>query len=242
MFFGGKEVTQFINTSYTRANYDAAGRDSALKEAGEQFINATEFPTGGGLAYGGATAAGGAAAPLYSTANGIIKGVFYLQRNTSYNWSINISGTELMVKDTANIKKDNSLSLGTALFKGMGQYENYWQWTGQESYQEWVEPVRSIAVVSATNGSSSGNSNGDNNFKDAISISSEYKNGHWEYTYTNNMVGGTTVTQSVNSSSGDDGLNDTISQIGNARKVISTTETPAKASGYSSGGWSWPWN
>jgi hypothetical protein len=140
MFFGGKEVTMFANTSYTKANYNSAGRNSVLKEPGERFVNATEFPSGGGLTYGGATAQGGASDPLYSDANGVLKGVFYLQSNATYKWHINLSGHELMVKDTYDIDKDKSLSLGTAIFRGFGQYENYWQWVKQENYQVWVNP------------------------------------------------------------------------------------------------------
>lgn len=142
LFFGGREVTKFANTSYTKANYNAAGRNSALKAPGERFVNATEFPSGGGLAYGGATAQGGASDPLYSDANGVLKGVFYLQSNTTYNWSIETSGIELMVKDTYDIDKDKSLSVGTALFRGFGQYENYWQWNEQVTTSVWVEPPR----------------------------------------------------------------------------------------------------
>jgi hypothetical protein len=142
LFFGGREVTKFANTSYTKANYNAAGRNSALKAPGERFVNATEFPSGGGLAYGGATAQGGASDPLYSDANGVLKGVFYLQSNTTYSWTIETSGIELMVKDTYDIDKDKSLSLGTALFRGFGQYENYWQWNEQVTTSVWVEPPR----------------------------------------------------------------------------------------------------
>ena len=63
MFFGNKEVTNFVNTSYTKAAFEGASRTSILKEPGETFINATQFPTGSGLAFGGPTVAGGASAP-----------------------------------------------------------------------------------------------------------------------------------------------------------------------------------
>lgn len=215
MFFGGKEITNFVNTSYTRADFDGAGRNSALKEAGEQFVNATQFPTGGGLAYGGATAAGGASAPLYSSANGIIKGVFYLQSNATYNWSINTSGTELMVKDTLSIQKENTLSLGTALFKGIGQYENYWQWTGQETYEEWVEPARDISS------GGSGNSNGDDN--DLFTTVGAFNGEAWVYTTTNNRTGDQTRTASqAKNQSG--GLAGSFAEIGSKRKKVPITK------------------
>lgn len=140
VFFGGIEVTKFINTSYTKANYEAAGRNSVLKEPGERFVNANEFPSGGGLTYGGATAQGGESDPLYSDANGVLKGVFYLQSNTTYSWSINADGIELLATDVFNVTGDESLSIGSALFRGFGQYENYWQWSVNDSYQVWVNP------------------------------------------------------------------------------------------------------
>lgn len=143
IYFGGIEVTKFVNTSYTKANYEAAGRDSVLKEPGEKFINASQFPTDSGLTYGGATAQGGTTDPLYTTANGILKGVFYLQSNNTYNWSINADGTELLAIDQYNIDKNNTYSYGSALFRGFGQYENYWSWFETENYQVWVDPPTS---------------------------------------------------------------------------------------------------
>lgn len=140
MFFGDIEITKFVNTSYTKANYNAAGRTSVLKSPGERFVNATEFPSGGGLTYGGATAQGGESDPLYSDANGILKGVFYLQSNTTYSWSLTTGGHQLLAIDVYSTDTSNALSVGTALFQGIGQYENYWQWSETESYQEWVDP------------------------------------------------------------------------------------------------------
>jgi hypothetical protein len=142
IFFGGIEVTKFVNTSYTKANYETAAGSSVLKEPGEIFTSATEFPAGNGLTYGGATAQGGPTDPLYTDANGVLKGVFYLQSNTTYNWSINSDGIELLAKDTFDLDKNESLSIGNALFRGFGQYENYWEWQEQEAYYVWVEPAR----------------------------------------------------------------------------------------------------
>lgn len=148
LYFGGKEVTKFVNTSYTKSHYETyafLGRNNFLKNPGERYVSATEFPTessGGGIQYSGATAQGGETDPLFSDANGVLKGLFYLQSNTTYNWPINTSGTELMVKDTFGIDKSDASSIGTALFRGVGQYENYWQWTEQEAYEEWEDPPR----------------------------------------------------------------------------------------------------
>lgn len=147
VFFGGIEVTKFCNTSYSKSDYESASRNSVLKEPGEQFINATQFPTGGGLPYGGPTASGGPTGPVYSDANGVLSGVFYLQSNTTYNWNLKIGGTELMAIDVSNANKDNAYSVGTGLFRGIGQYENYYNYTVQESYEVWVEPPPPVVIV-----------------------------------------------------------------------------------------------
>lgn len=146
IFFGGIEVTKFCNTSYSKSDYESAARTSVLKEPGEQFVNATEFPTGGGLPYGGATAAGGPTAPLYSDANGILSGVFYLQSNTTYNWNLSVDGTELLAIDVSNANRDNAYSVGAGFFRGIGQYENYYNYTVQQSYEVWVEPEITIVI------------------------------------------------------------------------------------------------
>lgn len=203
LFFGGKEVTKFANTSYTKANYNAAGRNSVLKEPGERFVNATEFPSGGGLTYGGATAQGGASDPLYSDANGVLKGVFYLQSNTTYSWSIETSGIELMVKDTYDIDKDKSLSVGTALFRGFGQYENYWQWNEQVTTQVWVNPPPVY-----NDGGNNNNSGNDPVFTTNTSSYFNKDTKQWSYTtttknnYTGKTTSNTTYSQAKNQSGG----------------------------------------
>ena len=147
VFFGGIEVTKFCNTSYTKNDYESAARTSVLKEPGEQFLNATEFPSGGGLPYSGATAAGGPTAPLYSNANGVLSGVFYLQSNTTYNWNLSIDGTELLAIDVSDANKNNAYSVGAGLFRGIGQYENYYNYTVAESYEVWVDPPEPIIEI-----------------------------------------------------------------------------------------------
>lgn len=191
LYFGGKEVTKFVNTSYTKSHYETyafLGRNSFLKNPGERYVSATEFPTensGGGIQYSGATAQGGETDPLFSDANGVLKGLFYLQSNTTYNWPINTSGTELMVKDTFGIDKSDASSIGTALFRGVGQYENYWQWTEQEAYEEWENPPRDH--------NDGGN---DNNSQPMFTTESRFVNDKWEYKTTNNITGQSNYVQS----------------------------------------------
>ena len=172
IFFGGIEVTKFCNTSYSKSDYESAARTSVLKEPGEQFINATEFPTGGGLPYGGATAAGGPTAPLYSNANGILSGVFYLQSNTTYNWNLSVDGTELLAIDVSNANRDNAYSVGAGVFRGIGQYENYYNYTVQQSYEVWVEPEITV-VIDDTSTTTEVDTN-DTDTIDTIEVVTEY--------------------------------------------------------------------
>ena len=128
IFFDGKEVTRFVNTSYTKSDYVDAARDSILKEPGEKFVSATEFPTDAALPYSGATAQGGASDPLFASANGIISGVFYLQSNSDVKFRMNRFGTKLAALDVLQYRGyyNNAYSFASAKFKGMAQYENYW--------------------------------------------------------------------------------------------------------------------
>lgn len=146
LYFGKKEMTKFANTSYTKSDYKDAARDSVLKEPGERFISATQFPSGGGLPYGGATAQGGASDPLFSSANGILKGVFYIQSNDTVRFSLNEVGTELLAIDVlaGGNRKFQAYSYASVKFKGMGQYENYWKGTEKQAYEVWEEPPRTV--------------------------------------------------------------------------------------------------
>jgi hypothetical protein len=144
IWFGKKEVTKYCNTSYSKTDLTSAGRNSVLKEPGERFIKATQFPSGGGLPYGGPTATGGKNNPLFSNANGILKGLFYLQSNATDNWSISKSGQQLLAIDIYGLKKANAYSYAAAKFKGAGQYENFWKGKEKESYEVWVDPPKTV--------------------------------------------------------------------------------------------------
>lgn len=139
IFFGKIEVTKFVNTSYSKTDITGAGRNSVLKEPGEKFIKSNQFPSGGGLPYGGPTAQGGSTDPLFTNSNGILKGVFYLQSNSLYKWSLGPKH-ELLAIDILSLKKRNAYSYATAYFKGKGEYENYWKGIEQETYEVWEDP------------------------------------------------------------------------------------------------------
>jgi len=210
VFFGSREVTNFINTSYTKENYTSAGRNSILKSPGERFVGATEFPSGGGLTYSGPTAQGGPSDPLYSNSNGVLSGVFYLQSNTSYNWNINTNGTELLALDVSAYSKEDALSVGATYFKGIGQYENYWQWSETEYYQEWVPPPRS------------NNDGGNDNSTTLISKRVDLGGGNYTYAYGTSTGGvATYTTMSTNTYSNSTGsLSSSVSEFGSNRVSI----------------------
>jgi len=144
MFFGAKEVTKWVNTSYSKSDFENAGRNSIIKEPGEKFTSYNRFPSGSGLPYSGRTAGGGASDPLFSDANGILKGLFYLQSNSSANWPMKSGGTELLAIDILGTDRNKSYSYASTLIKGAGQYENYWTGTEKETYTVWVEPPRVV--------------------------------------------------------------------------------------------------
>ena len=161
LFFGGREITRFANTSYTEANYTSAGRNSKLKEPGETFIDATGFPSGGGLAFEGPTSSGGPTGPLTSDDQGILKGVFYLQSNNTLSFPIVEGGHQLVAIDISKLDKTKCKSFGTGVFNGIGQYENFYQYTETESYEVWVEPPPSVQNVGGGGGGGGGDDGND---------------------------------------------------------------------------------
>ena len=127
IFFGNKEVTKYCNTSYTLSDYTTAARNSTIKEPGDNYVSETAFPT----ALGGATNGGGAT-PLTSGADGSIRGFFYLQSNTTDNFKLNTDGTSFSALDISVLDQDETLSYASTKFYGMGQYENWYQYSISE--------------------------------------------------------------------------------------------------------------
>jgi hypothetical protein len=81
---------------------------------------------------------------LYTDANGILKGLFYLQSNATYNWQMKSGGTELLAIDIYGTDRNSAYSYASTSIKGAGQYENYWTGTEKETYEVWVEPPRVV--------------------------------------------------------------------------------------------------
>ena len=208
VFFGGIEVTKFCNTSYSKTDYRSASGTSVLKAPGEKFVSASQFPSDSGLAYSGPTAQGGSSAPLYSSSNGVLKGVFYLQSNSDFSWPLSATGKELLAIDISSPNKDQSYSYGAALFKGLGQYQNYYETTAREAYKEWVDPPRDH--------NDGGN---DDNFT-GFKTTSNFDGTKWSYT-TTSYVGGNAAssTTSVSTASNQSG-----GFLGSLKEIFSPRE------------------
>ena len=130
IFFGDKQVTKYCNTSYSLTDYTTASRTSTIKEPGDSYVTATGFPSD----LGGPTN-GGAELGLTSAADGSLKGLFYLQSNTTLNWSTNTDGTNFSALDVSVMDKNEALSYAAAKFYSQGQYEDWYEYTTTEEVQ-----------------------------------------------------------------------------------------------------------
>ena len=119
MFFDGKEITRYCNTSFDETIWDNEGRSSKYKEVGDLYTAQDHFPTELG---------GTSGTPLYSSAVGELSGLFYIQSNTSVNFPTNVEGTNFIAIDISKLDANEALSYGACKFYGYGQYENYYQY------------------------------------------------------------------------------------------------------------------
>lgn len=139
-FFDGVEVTKWINTSYTFADYNDNARNSKLRNPGDAYVNATAFPD----QLGGPTASSG---PINSDATGKIEGMFYIQSNATTSFP---TGTRILnVIDVSVLNKENSLSFAAAEYKAVGEYELFYEYdyTYTETYSEWQDPPKPVTPV-----------------------------------------------------------------------------------------------
>jgi hypothetical protein len=133
IFFDGKDVTKWTNTSYTIGSFKSAARNDDFRNAGDKFITSTSFPS----TLGGPTNATG---PVYSDSTGKLEGVFYIQSNASLSFSI---GKRTMTAiDISVLNKKDCLSYAEAEYTTIGDYQIYYEYQQeyQEAYQVWVEP------------------------------------------------------------------------------------------------------
>jgi hypothetical protein len=125
IFFDGKNVTKWTNTSYNAADYNNLERNDPIRVPGEKYIDSTAFPTD----LGGPTAASG---PVYTDASGNLDGLFYIQSNSALSFPT--GNRTLAVLDISVLDKAESLSFAQAEYSAIGEYELYYQY--QHEYQE----------------------------------------------------------------------------------------------------------
>lgn len=130
IFYGDKQVTRYCNTSYSLSDYTDAARTSTIKEPGDSYVSATGFPAD----LGGPTNGGGDNA-LTSSADGSIKGFFYLQSNADLFWPTNTDGTNFSALDVSVLDRNEALSYAAAKFYSQGQYEDWYEYTSTEEVQ-----------------------------------------------------------------------------------------------------------
>ncbi len=208
IFFGGVDVTNWVNTSYNENSYNT---DSYIKEPGERHAHETQFPTDTSMAYVGPTNSG--SGPVYSDQYGVLSGVFYLQSNNDYSWPITSDGHTLLAIDISVPKKANCKSYGAATFRGFGQYENYYTYTTQQSYQEWVEPPKETPTTNqpgAATGSNPATNKHDDGGKDPeIGVYQAYDVfGNGPYNYVGDISFGSHGWHMINNSDTGKALND----------------------------------
>jgi len=184
LFFDGKQVNRWVNTSYNLDDFNAEAKNSALRNPGDKYIKATKFPS----QHGGPTNLNG---PLNTDNTGKLEGLFYIQSNSTTNFP---TGTRTLTAiDISVLKPDDCLSIGEAEYQAIGEYELYYTYQKkyQESYQVWVSPPPP------------NNDNGGNDGPAFTMSSQKIPAGDgsysWSYTTTNNITGTSTTSYSNNS-------------------------------------------
>jgi len=126
IFFDGTDVTKWINTSYSYNDYADLGRDSTLKEPGDEYINASEFPG----VLGGPT--NGGSGSINSNSDGTLEGVFYLQSNNTTSFS---TGKRIFTAiDISILNKEKSLSFAEGQYNAIGEAQLYNEYTESYTY------------------------------------------------------------------------------------------------------------
>ena len=126
IFFDGVDVTNWVNTSYSYNDYADQGRESTLKEPGDEYINATQFPS----SLGGPTNNGSGS--INSNSDGTLEGVFYLQSNNTLSFS---TGKRIFTAiDISVLNKDRCLSFAEGQYSAIGEAQLYNEYTESYTY------------------------------------------------------------------------------------------------------------
>ena len=115
IFFDNKDVTKWINTDYSEADYLGEERGSSIRNPGDKYKDATQFPS----EKGGPT--NGGSGPINSDSTGTINGYFFIQRNSTI--SFNVGSNVLTAIDLSVVNKVGATSYAQAVYKAYGLYE-----------------------------------------------------------------------------------------------------------------------
>lgn len=134
LFFNGKDVTKWANTSYSFTDYQSYDRNHEIRSPGDRFKNATQFPG----KYGGAT--NGGSGSINTDSNGTLSGLFYIQSNNTTSFPT--GRRTLLAIDISKPNRKNALSYAQTQYFAVGEYELFteYQVVEQEAYEEWVDP------------------------------------------------------------------------------------------------------
>jgi hypothetical protein len=127
VFLQGRDVTTFINTSFSIDDFNASSRSSVYRNPGDLYLEETQFP---------ADLGGPTGDYLTSTAQGELEGIFFLQSNETYSWNSGTGSSDysfnngenslpFLVINVSDANKENALSYATAEYSSIGQYINY---------------------------------------------------------------------------------------------------------------------
>jgi hypothetical protein len=147
IFFDGKSVNQWINTTYTYEDYNDETRTSTMKNPGDKYIDATTFPTD----LGGSTSE-----PFVTGVDGVLQGAFYLQSNDTT--AFNAGTRELLAIDLSVLDKNNSTSYGIGQYSAAGAQQVYT--AVSTSIDKTPAPVAVAPVATSGNNGGSDNDTG----------------------------------------------------------------------------------
>lgn len=113
-FFNDKDVTKFVNTSYSVGDRNTVGRKHPWRRWSDQYFKSDQFPS----AYGGPTNSSG---PVNSNSTGELEGIFFLQFNENFQFP---AGRRMLtVADVSKPLKSNALSFASTKYTSVGQIE-----------------------------------------------------------------------------------------------------------------------
>jgi len=141
IFFDGTEVNTFVNTSYGLTDIAEGANRDTFNNPGDQFIDATGFPSSLG---------GPSTGPFNSNAAGEIEGMLYIQSNTTTSFPV--GRRVLTAIDISALNVENALSYAEVEVAFEGSYELYY------------EDITRTWVATSNSSSSSGGDNDNGNY------------------------------------------------------------------------------